>query len=86
MKDMLPGYAPSARGACSLRRARRPDAIVDKLNAAVRAALKVPAVASIMQRDGYVPDNRDPAALQVFFRKEVEDAGEAVKAASIQPN
>jgi hypothetical protein len=39
-----------------------------------------------MQRDGYMPDNRDPAALKVFFRKAVEEAGEAVKAAGIQPN
>jgi hypothetical protein len=39
-----------------------------------------------MQRDGYIPDNRDVAATGAFFKTEVERAGEAVKAAKIQPN
>ena len=43
-------------------------------------------VAGIMQRDGYIPDNRDAAAAAAFFRKEVLQAEEAVKAAGIQPN
>jgi tripartite-type tricarboxylate transporter receptor subunit TctC len=65
---------------------KTPDEIVNKLNAAVRQALTVPEVASKMQRDGYMPDNRDPKALQAFFKHAVEEAGEAVKAAGIQPN
>ena len=39
-----------------------------------------------MQRDGYIPDNRNAAATATFFRKEVEAMGEAVKAAKIEPN
>jgi tripartite-type tricarboxylate transporter receptor subunit TctC len=66
--------------------AKTPDAIADKLNAAVREALKAPAVSAVMQRDGYVPDNRSAAETQAFFRKEVEVIGEAVKAAKIEPN
>ena len=40
----------------------------------------------IMQRDGYIPDERDAAAAAAFFRKEVLQAAEAVKAAGIEPN
>src|SRR5665647_770315 len=50
---------------------KTPPALVDKLNAAIHAALLAPAVASVMQRDGYIPDNRNAAATAVFFRKEV---------------
>ena len=53
---------------------------------AVYARLRVPAVANIMQRDGYIPDDRDPTAAAAFFRKEVTQAAEAVKAAGIEPN
>jgi tripartite-type tricarboxylate transporter receptor subunit TctC len=65
---------------------KTPDAIADRLNAAVREALAVPAVAGVMQRDGYVPDNRSAADTEAFFRKEVATIGEAVKAAKIEPN
>jgi tripartite-type tricarboxylate transporter receptor subunit TctC len=65
---------------------KTPDLIVDKLNAAIREALKVPLVAGVMQRDGYIPDNRTAAETQAFFRKEVEAMGVAVKAAKIEPN
>jgi tripartite-type tricarboxylate transporter receptor subunit TctC len=65
---------------------KTPTAVVDKLNTAIREALKVPAVSTIMQRDGYVPDNRNAAETAAFFRKEVERMGEAVKAAKIEPN
>ena len=63
-----------------------PDEIVEKLNAETRKALRVPAVANIMQRDGYIPDDRDAAATAAFLRKEVAQAAEAVKAAGIEPN
>ena len=39
-----------------------------------------------MQRDGYLPDNRDVEQTTAFFRREVERTGEAVKAAGIEPN
>jgi tripartite-type tricarboxylate transporter receptor subunit TctC len=65
---------------------KTPPAVVEKLNTAIREALKVQAVSSIMQRDGYIPDDRDVAATGAFFKLEVERAGEAVKAAKIQPN
>jgi hypothetical protein len=48
--------------------------------------LQAPAVASTMQRDGYIPDNRGVAETATYFRKEVELMGDAVKAAGIEPN
>jgi tripartite-type tricarboxylate transporter receptor subunit TctC len=65
---------------------KTPDAIVDRMNAAVRAALKAPEVAKIMARDGYVPDDRTAADIAAFFREQVAAMGEAVKAAKIEPN
>jgi tripartite-type tricarboxylate transporter receptor subunit TctC len=86
MKDLLPGYEPQGSWGMFFAPGKTPVDIVDKLNSEVRKALRVPAVASIMQRDGYMPDERDAAATAVFFRKEVEQAAEAVKAAGIEPN
>jgi len=86
MKDLLPKSKPMGSWAMLYAPGKTPDAIVNKLNGAVRAALQVPAVAKIMQRDGYVPDNRDAAATAAFFRSEVEKMGEAVKAAKLAPN
>jgi tripartite-type tricarboxylate transporter receptor subunit TctC len=86
MKDLLPGYQPMGSWGMFFVPGKTPDAIVDKLNASIRDALKVPAVAAIMQRDGYVPDNRTAAEAAAFFRSEVERIGHAVKAAGIAPN
>lgn len=85
MKDTLPGFTHGSWG-MFFAPGKTPEPIVAKLNGAIRQALTVPEVASKMQRDGYMPDNRDPAALQGFFRNAVNEAGEAVKAAGIQPN
>ncbi len=86
MKDMLPGYEPTGSWGIFLAPGKTPEDIVGKLNGEIRKALRVPAVANIMQRDGYIPDDRDPAATAAFFRKEVTQAAEAVKAAGIEPN
>jgi tripartite-type tricarboxylate transporter receptor subunit TctC len=86
MKDMLPGFEPIGSWGMFFAPGKTPPEIVEKLNAAIRAALQVPAVANVMQRDGYIPDNRNVAETAAFFRKEVEDTAEAVKAAGIEPN
>ena len=86
MKDILPGYEPQGSWGMFFATGKTPDDIVEKLNFAIRKALQVPAVAGIMQRDGYIPDDRDSAATAAFFRKEVIQAAEAVKAAGIEPN
>lgn len=85
MKDILPGFTHGSWG-MFFAPGKTPDAVVDKLNGAIRAALQAPAVAAVMQRDGYIPDNRDAAQTAAFFRKQVEETADAVKAAGIQPN
>ena len=64
---------------------KTPPAIVEKLNAAVRQALRAKLVADVVARAGYVPDGHTAAQTAEFFRKEVAATGEAVKAARIQP-
>jgi tripartite-type tricarboxylate transporter receptor subunit TctC len=66
--------------------AKTPPVIIERLNAAIRHALRIPAVAGVLSRSGYVPDDRSPAETADFFRKEVELAGEAVRTAGIAPN
>ena len=86
MTALVPGYQPMGSWGMFFAPGKTPDEIVDKLNAEVRKALQVPTVANIMQRDGYIPDDRDSAAAAAFFRKEVTQAAESVKAAGIEPN
>lgn len=82
----VPNFPPSSTWGIFFAPAKTPGPIVDKLNGAIQHALKVPAVANVVQKAGYIPDGRSPAQTAEFFRKEVELAGEAVKAAGIQPN
>jgi tripartite-type tricarboxylate transporter receptor subunit TctC len=86
VKDVVPGFEPIGSWGMFYGPAHMPPALVDKLNAAIHKALLAPTVAAVMQRDGYIPDERNPADTAVFFHKEVKAMGEAVKAAGIQPN
>jgi tripartite-type tricarboxylate transporter receptor subunit TctC len=86
LKDLLPGYQPFGSWGMFYAPGKTPDDIANKLNGAIRDALKVPAVADVMKRDGYVPDNRSAAETAAFFRSQVDAMGEAVKAAKIAPN
>ena len=86
MKDMLPGFEPIGSWGMFFAPAKTPPEIIEKLNVAVRAALQAPAVAPIMQRDGYTPDNRNVAETTAYFHQEVKLMGDAVKAAGIEPN
>jgi tripartite-type tricarboxylate transporter receptor subunit TctC len=82
----VPTFPPASTWGIFFAPAKTPQAIVDKLNGAIQHALKVPAVANVVTKSGYIPDGRSAAQTAEFFRKEVEAAGEAVKAAGIQPN
>jgi tripartite-type tricarboxylate transporter receptor subunit TctC len=86
MKDVLPDSTPMGSWGMFYAPGKTPDLIVERLNTAIREALKVPLVAGVMQRDGYIADNRTAAETAAFFRKEVEAMGVAVKAAKIEPN
>jgi tripartite-type tricarboxylate transporter receptor subunit TctC len=63
--------------------AKTPAAVVDKLNAAIRHSLTVPAVADVVQKAGYMPDGRSAAQTAEFFRQQVAETGEAVRAAGL---
>jgi tripartite-type tricarboxylate transporter receptor subunit TctC len=65
---------------------KTPKAIVDKLNAAIRAAMTSEIVDKAVVKSGYIPDNRSAEQTAEFFRKEVDAAGVAVRAARIEPN
>ena len=85
MTSVLPNFAPIGSWGMFFAPGKTSDVIVEKLNAAIRAAMKNPNVANVMQRDGYFPDDRNVAQTADFFRKEVEATADAVKAAGIQP-
>ena len=86
MSASIAGFSTAPSWGMFFAPAKTSPAIVDKLNAAVRHALKVPAVADVIQRAGYEPDGRSAAQTAEFFRREVAAAGETVRAAGIQPN
>jgi tripartite-type tricarboxylate transporter receptor subunit TctC len=86
MKDLVPGYGVLGSWGMFYAPAKTPVAIIEQLNAAVRHSLKVPAVADVVQRAGYEPDGRSAADTAEFFRREVEAAGEVVRAANIKLN
>ncbi|HZL30295.1 MAG TPA: tripartite tricarboxylate transporter substrate binding protein [Pseudolabrys sp.] len=85
IKDIVPGFEPIGSWGMFFVSAKTPPDLVNKLNKAIHAAILKPAVAGVMQRDGYMPDERNPAETAAYFRKEVAAMGEAVKAAGIQP-
>jgi tripartite-type tricarboxylate transporter receptor subunit TctC len=65
---------------------KTPKPVVDKLNGAIRAAMTSEIVDKSVVKSGYIPDNRTAEQTAEFFRKEVDAAGEAVRAARIEPN
>src|SRR5262249_3756415 len=86
VRDALPGFSVPGSWGMFYAPAKTPAAIVDKLNAAIQRALQAPAVAKVTRTSGYVPDGRSAAETAAFFRDEVRAAGDAVRAAGIQPN
>jgi tripartite-type tricarboxylate transporter receptor subunit TctC len=86
MKTIVPGYEPIGSWGMFFAPGKTPKAIVDALNGAIREALLAPEVASVMARDGYVPDNRNAEQAAVFFRAQLVWAEAAVKAAQIEAN
>jgi tripartite-type tricarboxylate transporter receptor subunit TctC len=85
IRQIVPGFELFGSWGMFYAPAKTPSAIVDQLNAAIQKALKTPAVVNVVGRAGYVPDGRSAKETAEFFRKEVEDAGEAVKIAKIKP-
>jgi tripartite-type tricarboxylate transporter receptor subunit TctC len=86
MKNSVPNYPPVDSWGIFFAPAKTPPALVDRLNAAVRKALRAPAVANVVQKSGFMPDDRSAEQTAQFFRAKVEAAQQAVEAAGIEPN
>jgi tripartite-type tricarboxylate transporter receptor subunit TctC len=65
--------------------AKAPPDIVGKLNAAIRAELKQPALADAIIKAGYEPTDMSPQQFAAFLHAEMARYAEAVKAAKIEP-
>jgi tripartite-type tricarboxylate transporter receptor subunit TctC len=61
-----------------------PQPIVDRLNTALKAAMKTPEVVAFMQRSSLEEITDTPAEFQAFFRKEKADYAEAIKQAGLK--
>jgi tripartite-type tricarboxylate transporter receptor subunit TctC len=85
MKQYLPKYIEGS-WAMFFAPAKTPDIVMNKLNGTIHAVLLQPAVANVVQRDGYMPDTRNAAETAAFFRQKVEETADMVKAAGIKPN
>ena len=85
LKEMYPNFDPIGSWGIFFAPSKTPVEVVDKLNAAVREAVKVSNVASLLQRDGYFPDNRNAQETNAFFRNEVLRMKEPFRAAKIEP-
>ena len=85
LKEMFPNFDPIGSWGIFFAPSKTPVEVVDKLNAAVREAVKVSNVASLLQRDGYFPDNRNAQEANAFFRNEVLRMKEPFRAAKIEP-
>jgi tripartite-type tricarboxylate transporter receptor subunit TctC len=86
MKTSVPNYPPIESWNMFFAPTKTPLAIIDKLNAAIRHALNEPAVVNVVQKSGFMPDNRTPEQSAAYFRIKVETAKKAVEAAGIEPN
>ncbi len=82
----VPTMPPSSTWGIFFAPAKTDVAIVDRLNAAIQRSLNTLGVMKVVRHNGYVPDGRNAVQTAEFLRKEVEEAGEAVRAAGIQPN
>ena len=86
VKDTIPGFAVNGTWGIFFAPSKTPPKILEKLNKAVQAALKMSIVSQVISTGGYIADGRSVEQVQQFFIKEMEQAGIDTKAAGIQPN
>jgi tripartite-type tricarboxylate transporter receptor subunit TctC len=80
----VPGYALTAWAAAFVP-AKTPKPVVDRLHAALDAALADTAVRDALLRAGIEPMTSTPEALRSFVTSEIKKWADIVKAAGIQP-
>jgi tripartite-type tricarboxylate transporter receptor subunit TctC len=85
IKDTLPEFQIKGSWQGWLAPAKTPPEIIARLNAEVRAAVKVPKVRKLIEQAGYEPTDMSPADFAAFLHEEVERYAQAVRAAKIKP-
>jgi tripartite-type tricarboxylate transporter receptor subunit TctC len=85
VKDTLPGLEIEGSWEGWLAPAKTSPDIIARINAAVRAVVKIPAVRQGIVQAGYEPSDMSPAEFESFLHAEAGRYAEAVKAAKIEP-
>jgi tripartite-type tricarboxylate transporter receptor subunit TctC len=85
VKDTLPSFDVEGSWEGWLAPAKTPPEIVARLNAEIRAALKVPSFHEAIVKAGCEPTDMSPAEFTAFLHAEAERYAQAVKATKIEP-
>lgn len=85
VRDALPGFEVEGSWQGWLAPAKTPSGIIARLNAEVRAAVKMPAVRQAIVQAGYEPTDMSPDEFGAFLHAEAARYALAVKAAKIEP-
>jgi len=85
VKDSLPGFEIAGSWEIVLAPAKTPPDIVSRLNAELRAVVKVPSVHQGVVQAGYEPTDMSPKEVADFLHVEAERYAQAVRAAKIEP-
>jgi tripartite-type tricarboxylate transporter receptor subunit TctC len=81
----LPGYVSDAGWHAMFAPAKTPMAIVNRMHAAIRKALDVPAVRDHFLAGGYEPQGLPPAEWAKVFREDLKRYAEICRIAKIEP-
>ena len=81
----LTGYVSDAGWHAVFAPAKTPDAIVNRMHAAIRKALDVPQVRDHFLNGGYEPQGAPPAEWARLFREDLKRYADIVRIAKIQP-
>jgi tripartite-type tricarboxylate transporter receptor subunit TctC len=85
VKDTLPGFVIEGSWQGWLAPAKTPPAVIARLNAAIRAVLKIPSVHQSIVLAGYEPTDMSPEEFTAFLHVEAARYAQAVQAAKIEP-
>lgn len=80
----LPGFVADAGWHAVFAPAKTPPAIVNRIHAAIRKALEVPAVRDHFLNGGYEPQGAPPAEWAKLFREDLKRYAEIVRIARIE--
>jgi tripartite-type tricarboxylate transporter receptor subunit TctC len=83
MKDMLPGYEPQGSWGIFLAPGKTPDEIVNKLNAEINAALKLPDVRAKLEAAGIEIQGGTPQDYAALIKSDLAKWGKVIKEAGI---